>query len=61
MPGEHLPVRPSTTQEAIASAHAKGPTIGWTDTREPDMSLTEPATQTDADARPGRGTGELIR
>jgi hypothetical protein len=34
--------------------------MGWTDTREPDMSLTEPATQTDADAQPGRGTGERL-
>lgn len=34
--------------------------MGSTDTREPDMSLTEQASQTSAAARPGRGSGERI-
>ena len=34
--------------------------MGGTDTWEPDMSLTEPATQTDAGGRPARGTGERV-
>ncbi len=44
----------------MGTARPEEPTMGWTDTREPDMSLTEPATQTDADAQPGRGTGERL-
>lgn len=34
--------------------------MGGTDTREPDMSLTEQATETDAGVRPGRGPGERL-
>jgi hypothetical protein len=44
----------------MGTSRREGPTMGGTDTREPDMSLTEQATQTDARVRPGRRSGERL-
>lgn len=44
----------------MGTARPEGPTLGWTDTREPDMSLTEQPSQTDPDRRGSRGAGERL-